>query len=175
MKKKASIRDIKNWPADTVSKRVLIVLIALSALVFGAFYLVGYDVPFDDNANFNAPIFTDILLYFIYALLVATVAVCAVAVVRGLKRRDDSEKVSNGVPAAKIVRFTVSLLVLSLILTFVFGSSEPLKISGEQFSDAFWLKATDMFINTSLILMAVAVAAVCYGLSGYNRRKGSKG
>jgi len=91
MKKKASIRDIKNWPADTVSKRVLIVLIALSALVFGAFYLVGYDVPFDDNANFNAPIFTDILLYFIYALLVATVVVCAVAVVRGLKRRDDSE------------------------------------------------------------------------------------
>lgn len=173
MKKRQSFKGIETLSADAISKRVLVVLIVLSALVFGAFYLVGYDMPFDDDANFNAPILTDALLCFIYALLAAAIVVCAIAVVRGVRRRDDSEKVSNGVPAAMIVRTTVSLLVVTLVLTFVFGSSEPMKINGEPFTDAFWLKATDMFINTSLVLMAVAVAAVCYGLSGWNRKKGS--
>lgn len=174
MKKRQSTKGSGRPSADAISKRVLVALIALSALVFGAFYLIGYDMPFDGDANFIAPIFTDALLCFIYALLAAAIVVCGCAVVRGVRRLDDSEKVSNGVPAARIVRITIFLLVATLVLTFVFGSSEPMKINGEPFTSAFWLKATDMFINTSLVLMGVAVAAVCYGMSGINRKKGSE-
>lgn len=173
MKKERSVNEAGRLSADAISKRVLVALIVLSALVFGAFYIVGYDMPFADDANFTAPIFTDALLCFIYALLAAAVGVCAVAVVHSLRRRDGSEKVSNGVPAARIVRITIFLLLATLILTFIFGSSEPMKINGEPFKDTFWLKATDMFINTSLVLMGVAVAAVCYGMAGLNRKKGS--
>lgn len=161
---------MRHWPADRLSSRVLIVLIVLSAVVFGLFFTVGYDMPFYEDANFNAPLFTDALLLFMYAMLAVAIIVAIVAMVRGVRMRDDGEKVSNGIPAARIAYGTVGLLVASLVLTFAFGSSEPMKIGGETFAETFWLKATDMFINTSLILIAVAVIAVGYGLSGRNRR-----
>lgn len=165
-----SVKDLRHWPTDRLSGRVLLVLIVLSAVVFGLFFTVGYDIPFEEDANFNAPLFTDALLVFMYVMLAVAIAVAIVAMARGIKMRDDGEKVSNGIPAVRIAYGTVGLLVASLIFTFVCGSSEPMKINGETFAETFWLKATDMFINTSLILMAVAVIAVCYGLSGRNRK-----
>jgi len=148
----------------------LIVLIALSVVVFGVFYIVGFNLPFEDDVNFNAPLFTDLLLYFMYLLLFATTFVFILAVVRGIKMRDKSKDVSNGVPAARIVLGVVGLLVASLVATFAFGSGEPMIISGERFAETFWLKVTDMFINTSIVLMIVAICTVCYGLSGWNRK-----
>ena len=32
-------------------------MIGLAVLVFGLFYLIGYDLPFDENPDFNAPLF----------------------------------------------------------------------------------------------------------------------
>lgn len=156
-------------PTDKFSGRVLMVLVTLSAVVFAAFYLVGYDMPFEEDASFNAPLLTDLLLVFTYLLLAVAVVVCLVSVGKGIKVRDAGDKVTNGIPASLITYGTVALLVVSLVVTFVLGSSEPMKINGETFAETFWLKLTDMFIYTSAILMAVAVCAVAYGLSGRNR------
>jgi len=170
MKRKLSAKSLRQWSADKIAGRTLIVLIALSVVVFGVFYIVGFNLPFEDDVNFNAPLFTDLLLYFMYLLLFATTFVFILAVVRGIKMRDKSKDVSNGVPAVRIVFGVVGLLVASLVATFAFGSGEPMIISGERFAETFWLKVTDMFINTSIVLMIVAICAVCYGLSGWNRK-----
>lgn len=166
---KQMFKDMGSCPADKLSGRVLMVIIALSAAVFAAFYLVGYDMPFEEDASFNAPLLTDVLLVFTYLLLAVAVVVSVVAVAKGVKVRDAGDKVANGIPASLIAYGTVALLVVSLVVTFALGSSEPMKINGETFAETFWLKLTDMFIYTSAILMAVAVCAVAYGLSGRNR------
>lgn len=171
---KLNLKEIRRWPADKLSGRLLVVMIVLSAVIFGVFWFIGYDTPFVDDASFNAPLFTDVLLVYMYLLLAVAIVACGVSVAHGLKRRDASEAVTNGVPASRIARGSVALLVCSLLLTFVFGSSEPLKVNGVDFIDTFWLKATDMFIYTSVILIVVALGAVAYGLSGYNRREHPK-
>lgn len=165
------INRIKGWPTDKVSGRVLLVLLVLSAAVFALFWLVGFNLPYLDDASFNAPLFTDLLLFFTYLLLALAMAVAAVSAVRSLRRRDKGDGRVNGVPARRIACGTVALLFASLALTFATGSAEPMKINGVDFAEAFWLKATDMFVNTIVILMAVALAAVLYGVSGINRRR----
>ena len=168
------LKNLSQWPTDKLTGRILLILILLSVFIFGAFYLVGYDTPFEEDANFNAPIFTDVVLGYLYFLLVVTVIVSIVSVVRAIRQRDVNTRVVNGVPAYKIAYGSVALLVISMLLTFIFGSSTPLKVNGVAYSDTFWLKATDMFINTSIILVVVALIAVGYGLLGFNRRLDSK-
>lgn len=173
--KKLSVSHIKSMPADKLSGYVLVVLIALAVLLFGAFYLFGYNNPYEEDANFNAPLFTDALMVFVYVLGTVAVVVAVVSIVRSVKQHSVGDYESNGVPAAKIVYSTVALLVVSMILTFAFGSSEPLDVNGVKFTETALLKMTDMFINTSIILGVVAVAAVVFGMSGYNRKLNKKG
>ena len=59
-----------------------------------------------------------------------------------------------------------------LVLTFVLGSTQPLTINGVAFTDAFWLRTSDMLINTSLVLILIAIAAAGFGLSGWARKLG---
>lgn len=170
MKKKTIFKEWRHWPTDRLSGFVLVVLIVLSVLVLGAFYLIGFDRPFEEDANFNAPLFTDVLLYLMYGLVAVAIGVCLVAVYRSFKMRNGSGAEANGIPASRISYGTAGLLVGCLVLTFLFGSSQPMKINGEKFEEVFWLKATDMFINTSIVLIVIAVMAVAAGLSGYFRR-----
>lgn len=161
---------IGGMTAEQVSTRVLYVLVALIAVVFGAFFLIGYDVPYEDNPEFNAPRLTDVVLVFIYLLMAVAVVLASCAVVSGFKKRDRSQDVVNNIPASRIVLFTAVLLVVSLLVTFALGSPAPVTVNGVEYTDTFWLKATDMFINTSIVMLVVAVAGVIFGLSGYARR-----
>ena len=54
----------------------------------------------------------------------------------------------------------VKLLEKGKALTFVLGSADPLFTNGKPFTSTFWLKATDMFIYTSLILIIGCLAGV---------------
>ena len=156
--------------AEQRSTRVLYVLVALVVVVFGAFFLVGYDRPYDENPQFNAPVLTDAVLVFIYVLVVAAVALAVASAVFSFRKRDRAGAVVNNVPAAKITWGTAGLLVACLLVTFVTGSAEPVLVNGVEYTDTFWLKATDMFINTSIVLLVVAVCGVAFGVSGYNRK-----
>lgn len=154
----------------SVSHRVRLVLVSIAVVVFGLFYLVGYDLPFDENPEVSAPLFTDLVLWFIYVLLAAITIVTAVSVVCEIRVRSKDTMMTNGVPAARIAWFAACLLLGGLALTFAFSSVEPLRINGRLFDSALWLRMTDMFINTSILLITVAVAAVAFGMSGLNRR-----
>ena len=51
-----------NKSAEKISQQVFYIMIGLAVLVFGLFFLVGYDLPFEENPDFNAPLFTDVLI-----------------------------------------------------------------------------------------------------------------
>lgn len=164
------MRKMKNLKTDQISTSVLYSLVGLTVVVFALFYLVGYNAPYLFDPTYNAPVLTDLVLVLMYLMIAAGLGVAVYSVIRGSRTRS-SEKVVNGVPVAKIMWGTVAFVAVLLIVTFLAGSSEPLKVNGTLFSDAFWLRLTDMFIYTSLVLIAAAVVAVGYSMSGINRKR----
>ena len=164
------IKGIAKMDEERISQRVLYVIVALSAIVFLAFYLIGYDTPFAGNTAFNAPMLTDVLLWFMWGLLAITTIASIVAVVRGIRRANRSEGVTNGIPARRITYTTYGITALILLLTFVFGSTQTMMVNGENFTDSFWLRITDMFVNSSLLLLVLAAGVVAFGATRYYRK-----
>lgn len=159
---------------ERISQRILYVIIALSAIVFLAFYLIGFDTPFADDSSFKAPMLTDVLLGFMWFLLCIAIVTSVFAVVRGVQRANRSEGVTNGIPARKITYATYGVTALLLVLTFVFGSTQSMLVNGQTFADSFWLRMSDMFVNTSLLLLVLAAGVVLFGATRYYRKERRK-
>ncbi|MCD8291883.1 MAG: hypothetical protein LUC91_10340 [Prevotella sp.] len=155
---------------ERVSTRVLFILIAFIVLLFGAFFIIGFDTPYSEDPDFNAPLLTDAVLIFVYLLIVAALVIMAYSVVRAIKRRDKSTNVTNNIPESKIMWCTVALLLCCMVITFLLGSTQPVQVNGVEFAQTFWLKTTDMFINTVIVMLIVAVLGVAFGVSGYGRK-----
>ena len=100
------------------------------------------------------------MLWLMYITVVVAVVVTIVSVMRTLRLRTKDDEVVNGVPRTRLAWIVGVAFLLCLVLTFVLGSSEPVKTNGKLFTDTFWLKATDMFIYTSLILIIGCFAGV---------------
>ena len=103
--------------------------------------------------SFVSPLIADIMLWLMYIAIVVAVIVTIVSMARTVRLRTKDEEVVNGVPRTRMAWIVIVAFLLCLVLTFLLGSSEPVKTNGELFTDTFWLKAADMFIYTSLILI----------------------
>ena len=160
----------KSKSAEKVSQQVFFVMIALAIIVFGLFFLVGYDMPFEENPDFNAPLFTDALIVLMWLFLAAGIGLAVYSMAKGY-RSGKSEAVVNGVPVRRIFRITWLATLALLLITFLLGNSDPMLINGENYADWLWLKLSDMFVITSLLMLAVGIGAVCFGATRYIRRK----
>ncbi len=153
---------INNWSTEKLSHTILYGMLAVTALVFGLFYLIGYDRPFEENPQFTAPLLTNILLVFIALVFLLALALGIWTLMVSIRRRKGEGKVINGVPVAKITYGIVGFTVLLLVLTFLLGSSSALSINGATYRDTFWLKAADMFVTSAVVLIIVAIAAIIW-------------
>ena len=165
------IHKIASWPTERLSSRVLYILAGTACVVFLLFWLVGFNLPFDDDPNFTAPLFTNLLLALIYVLTLLAVGMAVWSVWRTLKVRGKSESVDNNIPARKVSCAVVFTTLGSMLLFFIIGSSQPMTINGVSYTDGFWLKMSDMFVCTSLFMIAAGVGVVIYGATKYNRKK----
>lgn len=161
-----------NWSAEKISQRVLYLLIGLVVVVFGLFYLIGYNLPYLFNPEFNAPLFTDAVLVLIFVLLLATLVLTVVSVVSNIRKEGRAEAHNNNIPVRLIAYCIAGVTALSLLLTFLLGSTHPVPINGKQYTDTLWLRASDMFINTTLLLLVIALGAVIFGATRYYRKRG---
>ena len=159
----------KNKSAEQVSQRIFYILIALAVLLFGLFFLVGYDMPFEENPDFNAPLFTDVLICLMWLFLVGGIGLAIYSMWKDY-RGSRSEAVVNGVPVRRIFRITWIGLLALLVLTFALGSSAPMLINGENYADWLWLKLSDMFVITSLLMLLAGMGAVIFGATRYIRK-----
>ena len=80
-----------------------------------------------------SPFFADLMLGLMYLMLAFAIGVTAWSVWHTLRSRRKGDA--------------------CLVLTFLLGSSSPVMTDGVRFSDTFWLKTTDMFIYTSILLI----------------------
>ena len=109
---------------------------------------------------FVSPLVADIMLWLMYIAVAAALIVTVVSVLKTVRLRTKDDEVVNGVPRTRMAWIVVVAFLLCLVLTFLLGSSEPVRTNGKLFTDTFWLKATDMFIYTSLILIIGCFAGV---------------
>ena len=85
----------KHKSAEQISQQVFFILIGLAVLVFGLFFLIGYDMPFEENPDFNAPLFTDVLIVLMWLFLIGGVGLAVYSMIRDY-RGAKSEAVVNG-------------------------------------------------------------------------------
>ena len=156
---------------ERISQRILYVLIGIAALVFVLFFSVGFYTPFAENPVFNAPLLTDALIVFMWILLGLTVLVMLLSVFHTVKTISVKQRVVNGIPTYKITIAVFGTTFLCLVLSFLFGSSESMVINGTTYADKFWLKASDMFVTSSLVLLLAAIGASVFGATRYYRKR----
>lgn len=161
--------EFRKKSAEQVSQRIFYILIALAVLVFGLFFLVGYDMPFEENPDFTAPLFTDVLIGLMWLFLVGGIGLAIYSMWKDY-RGSRSEAVVNGVLVRRIFRITWIGLLALLVLTFALGSSAPMLINGENYADWLWLKLSDMFVITSLLMLLAGMGAVIFGATRYIRK-----
>ena len=153
--------------AEKFSSRVLYVLAALTAVIFGCFYMIGYDIPSDDEYR---P-FTDAVIIFVILLIITALAVTAFAVAGEIRRHDRDTANANNIPSRRIAAVTAAVTAACMSVTFIAGSAHPMFVNGTQYTTAFWLKAADMFIITGIILIAAAIIMVITERIRYNNIK----
>ncbi len=169
---KLGLKNIKNWTTERISQRVLYVLVALSAVLFLLFYTVGYNRPFEDDPDFKSPLFTDVLLIFMFLLVIGAIAMAVWAMLRDAKIKAGCESgVENNVPVRKINRYVLWGTIGIVFISFLVGSTEVLTINGKPYTDWLWLKVSDLFVYTSVFLLLAAVVAVIYGTTRYYRKE----
>lgn len=111
---------------------------------------------------YETPLFVDLLLGFIYVLIAAAIGLCLWSVSRTFRQRERKVTADDKL-ARRLAWIMSSALVFVLLVTCLFASTQPLHINGEPFSDTFWLRVSDMLINSSVIL--ILIAAICVALS----------
>lgn len=120
--------------------------------------------------DFSSPLFIDILLYVIYAMIAVAVGLTVWSMVKSARQQVKEDGRSNGLPVRKIAVCTLALLAVSLLVTYLLASTRPLVINGRPYGDTFWLRVSDMFIYTSVILIVIAIIGAIIGYSGICRK-----
>ena len=92
MKLMFNLKEIAHWPAAKLSAALLYTLLALMAVVFCAFFLIGFNHPSDEDPNFLEPRLTAVVLVFVGVVLLVTLVLAVVSVVRSLRVRDKERK-----------------------------------------------------------------------------------
>lgn len=167
-----SFRNIRRWKAVKISQSIFYILLGLTAALFALFFLVGYENPYEENPDFNAPYFTGAVIWFMIAMVIGAVAVTIAFTAYNLHKGGGSKKTVNGIKTSAIT-LAVSILTIALLaLTFILAPTERMTINGEEYTDKLWLRATEMFVDTSALLLIAALITVGIGyIKHFTRRK----
>lgn len=144
------IRKISSW--------TLLACSVITILVLGMFFGGGVVDPSADNKDY---VYTGLLLnwtYIIFGVTVVAMALFAIwQFINGLKANPKAALMSLAV---------VALGALMLIITYSMGDGTPLSglnADSQKYNIAFWLKATDMWIQSSIVLFVLIIIAALGG------------
>lgn len=142
------------------SKVVLYTIMGITVLIL-AFFLLGGEVPVEERVvpTISEPRFTDLLMYWVYALLAISVLVLIAFAV--------SDFISSWKARPKSAfrsLLVVLVFVAMLIITFAIGSGTPLNIVGYTGSEnvPIFLKITDMWLYSIYLMVVVNVLALLF-------------
>ena len=150
--------------ASKIASIAYYVLLAVSAVVLVLFFCVGFgNMESLPSGYYKSPQFTDLLMYWMYALA----AICGICTLVGAVTAKGG-KIDSNMPAWGTVLAKVGLwlFIPVLAITWFLGSKSPIMTGTGLYEDAFWLQATDAIIYTVYVLLIVTAVALVASLSG---------
>jgi hypothetical protein len=102
----------------------------------------------------------DLVLWAVYLLVGVAVAAALWSAVHGVRTHERTTDAIASRHTSMIGWATASLLAVILLLTYLLASPAPVVSNGKPFTDALWLRLTDMFIFTSLLLICICSVLV---------------
>ena len=150
--------------ASKIASIAYYILIALSAVVLVLFFCVGFgNMESLPSGYYKSPQFTDLLMYWMYALA----AICGVCTLVGAVTAKGG-KVDSNMPAwgKALAKVGLWLFLPVLVVTWFMSSTSPIMTGTGLYEDAFWLQATDAIIYTIYVLLVVTAIALVASLSG---------
>jgi hypothetical protein len=118
---------------------------------------------------YESPLFVEILIISIYVLLTATLLLAVWSMLRSLRLRDRQPK-TMGIPEGKIAWGVFALMTGLLVGTYLLADTSYIYTNGKAFTDPLWLRISDMLINTSIVLISIAVICVIAGAMSLGRK-----
>ena len=82
------MKKISDWrllTTEQISSRIFYVIVALSAVLFVLFWLIGYDMPYEEDPEYNAPLLTGVLVSFMIVLTIAAVVLMTWGLIRSVR------------------------------------------------------------------------------------------
>ena len=142
------IRKTSSWTLLAVS--------LISLLVLGIYYFGGV---VDPAADMVEPVYTSLLLNWIYAIFAATLVALAVFALWDIASLVQHDPKSAIMPLGILV---VSAAIL--IISYSMGDGTVLNLVGYDgvHNTDFWLKLTDMWLFTTYILIALILVSLSY-------------
>lgn len=147
----------------TASRAVFYAIVGMAAVMFALFRLMGFDTPYDDNPDYNAPLLTGALIVFMELLAAAALALAVWSIVRSARLNRRAGGTANNIPVRRISVCTAAGTLLLLAATFALSDADSIAVNGTAYASWFWLHAAGMFIGTSAAMIAIAAGAVIYG------------
>ena len=150
--------------ASKIASIAYYILLAVSAVVLVLFFCVGFgNMESLPSGYYKSPQFTDLLMYWMYALA----AICGICTLVGAVTAKGG-KIDSNMPAWGTVLAKVGLwlFIPVLAITWFLGSKSPIMTGTGLYEDAFWLQATDAIIYTVYVLLIVTAVALVASLSG---------
>ena len=141
-----------------VSYYALYACIALILVVLAMFYFVGFNNPVGE---YNSPENTNLLIYLMYAMF----GFCVIATLVGAVAQFIASLKDNPKGAVRSL-VGIVLLIAVLVISYTMGSDATVMTGTGAYTDASWLKITDMFIYSIYFLLAVATVGVLINLTG---------
>lgn len=144
------IRKLSSW--------TLLIISLITIAVLGMFFGGGVEDPAAENKNY---IYTDLLLNWTYVVFFITIVVLAVLAVWQF-----SSILKTNPKSALTSLIVLVLFALLLIITYSMGDGTPLttlNADAQTYNTSFWLKATDMWIQSTIVLFVAIVAVISAG------------
>jgi len=105
-------------------------------------------------------LYIDLVLYAVYALMAMAIVAVGYGVWHGV-RTHSRERSALDTRYTAYTGFGVAAgVAVIMLLTWLLASTEPLTVNGQPFTDTRWLRLTDMFLLTSILLIIVCSVLV---------------
>ena len=146
-----------------ISSYIFMALMAFTAVVLVMFYCVDYNNQSVVTGGSYAtdPAYTDLLMYWIYALLFIGIVCVAVF---GLMQF--VAKMKADLRGALKSLGALAIMIALFAAAYAVASAEPILINGKVFEETATLLVTDVCLYVQYVLLAVSVVALVLSLLG---------